>query len=99
MAALGRLLGVAAGALAAVRRRPWDYHAVSAAAAILGGPGVETLTHAELPVSPRSGQKVLSALQSSASGDPSGHADKRAAAKAALSDTLSAARFVSKQSN
>lgn len=57
MAAPGRLLGVAAGALAAVRRRPRDYYAVSAAAVLLSRPGVETLTHAELPVSQRFGQR------------------------------------------
>lgn len=53
MAAPARLPGVAAGALAAARRDPWDYHAVAAAAAMLGGPGGGSgaITDAELPVS------------------------------------------------
>jgi hypothetical protein len=52
MAAPARLPGVAAGALAAARRGPRDYHAVAAAAALLSGPGGGgAVTDAELPVS------------------------------------------------
>ena len=50
MAAPARLPGIAAGALAAARRDPRDYHAVSAAAALLSGPGAAAITDAELPV-------------------------------------------------